>query len=181
MTHSDVVYRRASVYDLYVVDALARGLHVLHHAMWPGVFAAAGAAGRDHAHWRAAIGAPGCAAFIAECNAAAAGFVTVALAEESGSFMQPMRFARINSICVAEPVRRIGIGRGLMACAENWARGQGAVDVRLMVFNFNAGALRLYEELGYVARSTAMGKSLVPPGVAGPDDASALSHEGTSS
>ena len=47
-------------------------------------------------------------------------------------------------------------------CAEAWAREQGAVDVRLAVADFNRRAMRLYEELGYVARSTVMGKPLAP-------------------
>ena len=179
MTAGRVACRRATIDDLGVVDRLARDLHVLHHAAWPDVFATAGPAGRDDAHWRASIEGAGCAGFLAERDGTAVGFITAAIAEESGTYMQPMRFARVNSVCVLESERRFGIGRTLMACAEDWARTQGAVDLRLTVFNFNARALRLYEDLGYVARSTAMGKRLVDAGGAAPDHALPTPREGT--
>ena len=96
------------------------------------------------------------------CRRAALGFVAVATVRENLSFKPPIRHALVNSVCVARSARGGGVGRALMACAEAWAREQGAVDLRLSVFEFNRRAMRLYEELGYVARSIAMGKPLLP-------------------
>ncbi|TDM08945.1 MAG: hypothetical protein C4K60_06180 [Ideonella sp. MAG2] len=78
------------------------------------------------------------------------------------TLLQPVRYARINSVCVVEAARGQGIGRGLMRHAEQWAHGQGATDIRLTVWTFNAAAQGLYEALGYAPRSLNMGKFLEP-------------------
>ena len=64
------------------------------------------------------------------------------------------------AICVAGAVRGQGIGRTLMREAEAWARDQGATDLRLNVWAFNEGAVRLYRELGYEVRLLTLGKPL---------------------
>lgn len=152
--------RRATVDDLDAIDTLARDLCTLHHAAWPTLFTDAGSAGRDHPHWHASIVGDGHAAFVAERDGVAVGFVTVSVAQEAVSLRQPTRFATVHSICVADAVRGSGAGRALMARAEEWALAQGAVDLRLSVYDFNGRARRLYEDLGFVARSTSMGKPL---------------------
>ncbi|MDZ7811599.1 MAG: GNAT family N-acetyltransferase [Ideonella sp.] len=68
----------------------------------------------------------------------------------------------MNSVCVVEAARGQGIGRGLIGQAEQWAQSQGATDIRLTVWTFNATAQGLYEELGYAPRSLNMGKPLEP-------------------
>jgi GNAT superfamily N-acetyltransferase len=47
-----------------------------------------------------------------------------------------------------------------MEAAEAWAREHGATRLVLNVWEFNAGALRFYETLGYSAFSRNMWKSL---------------------
>jgi ribosomal protein S18 acetylase RimI-like enzyme len=47
-----------------------------------------------------------------------------------------------------------------MAQAQAWALDQGAADLRLTVWGFNAPAQRLYEELGFEMRAFEMGKRL---------------------
>ena len=56
--------------------------------------------------------------------------------------------------------RRRGIATALIRAAEDWARGRGYVEVRLDVFEFNAGARSLYERLGYATLSRQMRKPL---------------------
>lgn len=50
---------------------------------------------------------------------------------------------------VAEEHRRRGLGREIMLVAEQEARRIGAESIGLHVFGFNAGAIALYESLGY--------------------------------
>ena len=49
-----------------------------------------------------------------------------------------------------EPARqRQGLGRRLMAAAEEWLREHGAVKIQLMVRNENAATRHFYERRGY--------------------------------
>ncbi|HEX5469724.1 MAG TPA: GNAT family N-acetyltransferase [Gaiellaceae bacterium] len=52
-------------------------------------------------------------------------------------------------LMVADGYRRRGIGRALMEAAEAWGRRVGVKKIELHVFPHNAGALALYERLGY--------------------------------
>jgi ribosomal-protein-alanine N-acetyltransferase len=53
-------------------------------------------------------------------------------------------------VLVAPQARRRGIGRTLVQTVLAWARGLGAEEISLEVRQSNAGALRLYEQCGFV-------------------------------
>jgi [ribosomal protein S18]-alanine N-acetyltransferase len=57
--------------------------------------------------------------------------------------------ARLYSIAVADTARGRGLGEVLVAAAEKVARKNGCRWMRLEVRQDNAGAVRLYERLGY--------------------------------
>lgn len=57
--------------------------------------------------------------------------------------------------------RRQGYGRSILAAAEQLCREEGVVAVGLSVFGANAGALALYEALGFKVTMLQMTKSLV--------------------
>jgi len=52
-------------------------------------------------------------------------------------------------LAVREDARGRGLGRAMMAAAEDWLRARGAVKVQLMVRESNAGVIGFYEALGY--------------------------------
>jgi RimJ/RimL family protein N-acetyltransferase len=52
-------------------------------------------------------------------------------------------------LMVAREERRRGIGRALLAAAEQWARQVGVRKLELHVFPYNGAALALYESAGY--------------------------------
>jgi ribosomal protein S18 acetylase RimI-like enzyme len=57
--------------------------------------------------------------------------------------------------------QRQGIGRTLMAAAEDWLRAQAAPKIQLMVRDDNAAALGFYAALGYDVQGVAtLGKRL---------------------
>jgi ribosomal protein S18 acetylase RimI-like enzyme len=51
-------------------------------------------------------------------------------------------------LAVAESARRTGLGRRLMAAAEDWLRVRGCPKIQLMVRDTNAEALGFYAALG---------------------------------
>jgi ribosomal protein S18 acetylase RimI-like enzyme len=59
-------------------------------------------------------------------------------------------------LAVAPAARRSGVGRALMAAAEDWVGAQGIPKLMLMVRSSNAAVLGFYEQLGYVVEDTAV-------------------------
>lgn len=51
-------------------------------------------------------------------------------------------------LAVAESARRTGLGRALMAAAEDWLRARGCPKIQLMVRDGNVEALGFYAALG---------------------------------
>jgi ribosomal-protein-alanine N-acetyltransferase len=59
------------------------------------------------------------------------------------------KVARLYSIAVSHDARGRGLGEALLAAAEQVAKKRGCRRLRLEVRQDNAGAIRLYERLGY--------------------------------
>jgi ribosomal protein S18 acetylase RimI-like enzyme len=78
------------------------------------------------------------------------GSLSVRVLEPPGgaSMIRPRRRADIG-ITVTSELRGRGIGATLMDAGEAWAREQGAEVFTLDGHVANAGALRLYERMGY--------------------------------
>ena len=64
-------------------------------------------------------------------------------------FRRNTDIARLYSIAVAHEARGRGLGEALLAAVERAARARGCRHLRLEVRQDNAGAIRLYERLGY--------------------------------
>jgi ribosomal protein S18 acetylase RimI-like enzyme len=64
-------------------------------------------------------------------------------------FRAGTRSARVYSLAVNEPARGRGVGRRMMARAEQEARKRECIKMRLEVRPDNSSAIRLYEKLGY--------------------------------
>jgi [ribosomal protein S18]-alanine N-acetyltransferase len=64
-------------------------------------------------------------------------------------FRRSSPIARLYSIAVADDARGLGLGKALLAAAENHARRRGSREMRLEVRKGNRAAIRLYERLGY--------------------------------
>jgi len=154
------ICREAAESDLAQICMLGEEVNVVHHRAFPDVFAGPGEPDRHAAHWRNSIGKQDATTFVAEESGALVGFVTVGIVNESHSLFQPMRFGRVGSVGVREDWRGHGIGRELMALAQDWAARNGGLEMRLVVWAFNAHALQLYEELGYEVRSHVSAKQL---------------------
>lgn len=64
-------------------------------------------------------------------------------------------------VAVAPDRQGTGLGRRVVAAAEDWLRGAGAQKVRLMVRTTNTAVLGFYASLGYAdAECTVLGRDL---------------------
>jgi ribosomal protein S18 acetylase RimI-like enzyme len=154
-------YREAEENDLPAICTLGMQVNTLHHDAFPQLFAPPADPLRDSAHWAASVAQPLATTFVAELQAGQlAGFITVAIQDESHSLMQPIRTGRIGTIGVTPEWRGQGIGRALMQEAQEWVKARGAIELRLHVWAFNQAARRLYDELGYELRMLTLAKPL---------------------
>jgi len=152
--------REATAQDLPAICALGEEVNAIHHAAFPCIFAGPAVPERDLAHWSNSIGKVDATTLLAEEEGQTIAFVTLAVANETNSLLQPMRVGRVGSIGVTERRRGQGVGSELMQHAHAWLRLHGAAEVRLNVWTFNSGALALYRELGYEVRTMQLAKKL---------------------
>jgi ribosomal protein S18 acetylase RimI-like enzyme len=105
---------------------------------------------------------PGREVIVAVVAGAVVGMVDVTLADEPdpGSIIRPVRTADLG-ISVLDGWRGRGIGRALMAAAEQSARRRGARQVVLDMSSANAEALRFYRSLGYVTHGLLLRRPIV--------------------
>lgn len=75
-------------------------------------------------------------------------------------FANEPRGGFVYDLYVDEPHRRKGYGGGALRELEKVVGGQGVSRIWLHVFGDNAGAVRLYEQLGYQVTDLMMAKSL---------------------
>jgi ribosomal-protein-alanine N-acetyltransferase len=83
--------------------------------------------------------------FVAEREGRVVGF---AVGKAAGA--GPESLAELESVVVDAAARRGGVGRELCEAVVGWSRGQGAASVELEVRAGSAGAIALYERLGFV-------------------------------
>lgn len=156
-----VICRQANISDVPAICELGQLLNTIHHATRPDIYTAATRDfSRDTSHWMSFFDKPGQVVFMANVDETAAGFITASLSTGSGPLMQPMKFVRIGSVCMAERFWGNGIGRKLVRLVQEWGVKQDAKDIRLAVWTFNTPAIRLYEELGFETRAFEMGMPL---------------------
>jgi GNAT superfamily N-acetyltransferase len=90
------------------------------------------------------------AIFVAEVARQPVGLVEVYLRQDEPNPLRvSRRYGYLQSLMVYEPFRRRGVGTRLLETAQNWAREKGAAEMRLEIWEFEAGPLRFYEACGY--------------------------------
>jgi ribosomal protein S18 acetylase RimI-like enzyme len=146
----EIVIRAAVEGDYEALSGLYRQADRLHAEHLPDVFKVPGEHPRSRDVLLGAIASETAALLVAEHAGEVVGFVRLM---ERGTpdvpFFVARRYAQIEEIVVAEAFRRRGVGRLLMEQAHQWARGRGLQSVELTVWEFNEGAIALYESLGY--------------------------------
>ncbi len=132
---SGVAVRAAEAADLEAVRGIERGAATAPH--WAAAEYAAclegGAAGRR-------------VLLVAEVEGAVVGFAVGAV-----MVMGDEVVGEIESVAVAAAAQRLGVGWALCGAVVAWCVGRGAMEVELEVRARSAGAIALYERLGFVA------------------------------
>lgn len=90
------------------------------------------------------------ALWVAEVNGQVVGLAEVYLrADEQDAQRIAYRYGYLQWLVVDKPWRGRGIGRQLLAAAEEWSRSQGATELRLESWEVDQGPLGFYERQGY--------------------------------
>ncbi|HVY39994.1 MAG TPA: GNAT family N-acetyltransferase [Polyangia bacterium] len=146
----EVTLRRGLQEDWPGVQALLREIDELHAGLAPTFFRSAP---RAELEWRRLLGdAHGAAIVAAEGPAAPAvlGLVAVRVYDTPPEpLMHPRRRGHVETLVVAAPHRRRGIGSRLLAAASEWARARGATEMVLTAWSGNDDADAFYERHGY--------------------------------
>lgn len=100
---------------------------------------------------------PGTELFIAELDGAPSGCLLMWTLED---YFSQQWHAHVSVIAITRAAEGRGVGRALMAHAEEWARARGHRSITLSVFEGNRRAQALYERVGYATEMRRMIKRL---------------------
>jgi ribosomal protein S18 acetylase RimI-like enzyme len=100
---------------------------------------------------------PGTELFIAEVARVRAGCLLMWTLED---YFSQQWHAHVSVIAVTKEAEGHGVGRALMAHAEDWARARGHRSITLSVFEGNRRAQALYQRAGYETEMRRMTKRL---------------------
>jgi ribosomal protein S18 acetylase RimI-like enzyme len=154
--------REAKQQDHGALCGLWRQVDVLHVQLRPELFRDAPGLPRSERFLREVMRAQDQAVLVAEGNdGQLLGLVHVQVFDTpSEPQMVQRRRGHVEDLVVDAAYRRTGIGRALMAAAEEWCRDRGAFQLVLTVWTGNEEAERFYAELGYRPLSQVLGKPL---------------------
>ena len=156
-----VVLREATEQDVDALLRLFAEAHAPHLEALPHVFAPMDDAASVRAFLTGLIVRDDSGVFLAELDGNPVGCLWMTEQQTpEWTILVPRRYAMIGNVVVSAQVRRRGIGRALLDRAHRWATDRGIDEVELNVYEFNAGAIALYEQLGYATVSRKMWRSL---------------------
>ena len=117
----------------------------MHRQRCPQIFQKPPGPARERAYIQGLLADEDHGLFVAEVGGRLAGFLHV-MAHDTPPIpiLVPRRLAVVDNLVVRRDLRRAGIGRALMERAEQWARRQGATEIDLTVFEFNAAAFAFF-------------------------------------
>lgn len=87
---------------------------------------------------------------VAEKNGGIVGFVCLEYVDRPGSaYFMPQKYCHIMELGVDEQCRRQGIGKALFEAVKERAQEKGFARMELNMWEFNEGALKFYESMGF--------------------------------
>ncbi|MGC9467116.1 MAG: GNAT family N-acetyltransferase [Anaerolineae bacterium] len=153
--------RRAMLADFRALSQLFEEVDRLHREALPDLFQQARGAPREMAYIRSLIVGRDSDIIVAVNDGQIVGCVVLMIRDAPKiPILVPLQYVMIDTLVVVPDARGGGLGRQLMASAEQWAHERGIDRVELNVFEFNEGARAFYEKLGYETLSRRMVKRL---------------------
>jgi len=153
--------RPATPSDYGAMCSLWSEIDRLHARLLPDYFRISAQPPRTREEYDAALRSGDEHLAVVEDGGAVVGLVHVQLYDTPRTpQMTPRRRAHVDSLVVATPMRRRGLGRRLLEEAAFWARTRGADDLVLTVWAGNEDAERFYDAVGFTRVSSVLGKAL---------------------
>jgi GNAT superfamily N-acetyltransferase len=158
---SEILVRAAERRDYDGLCALFDELDAFHRVVLPWLFVQPAGPARSREYFEPFYAGKESAAFVADAGGDIVG-AALGLLRETNPFpiIRRARYAVLDALGVAESFRRRGVGAELTRALETWAAASGAEWVELGVYEFNEGARRFYETLGYPTLSRKLRKPL---------------------
>jgi ribosomal protein S18 acetylase RimI-like enzyme len=151
--------RQATTDDYDALCAILNEADALHSRALPHIFRAPNGPARSRDYIASIIEDAHSALWVAERAQQLVGVLLASIRDARDTpILVPRRSAVVTDIAVLEAHRRTGIGQALMRAAEEWAILQGADEIQLHVWEFNQGARRFYDALGFCTASRMMSK-----------------------
>jgi ribosomal protein S18 acetylase RimI-like enzyme len=146
---SPAIVRPATAADLKGAAALGAEIVRLHHATNPDRFFLPERVEEGYVWWLAKeIDRPEAVVLVAESDGKIVGYAYGAIQERDWSVLVD-RHGVVHDVCVAEPARRLGIGRKLVAAVIERLEQLGAPRILVHVMVQNEAAQRLVAPLGF--------------------------------
>ncbi len=151
--------RTAEITDLDALLVLSEQIGKLHFENAPFTFKQPSAA--DKPFWLSLLNDESTLFLLAESGSLVVGFLTAIITvNDTVPFIVSCPICRIGTLVVDEAHRACGIGTQLMDACVQWAKSQGAAQIRLEVMAFNQSAQKFYQQLGFQDQSHIMYRHL---------------------
>ena len=158
---TSIQIRDATLADIPALPALFLEVDRLHWEQQPDVFREVPGPTREAVYLRSLITDWKTAVIVAEIGAILVGCLVIRIQETPEiPILVPQRYAMVDTIVVAQAYQSKGLGKQMMVYAEEWVRARDIERIELNVFEFNTGAHRFYEDLGYGTLSRRMVRRL---------------------
>ena len=154
----DINIRVASESDFAAICGVLEEGDALHRTALPDVFQPTNEEIRPRDFFLARMRGPDSVVLIA-CEAEfVRGVAEVVMKKvESRVMTRARRYGVLDNLVVATTHRRRGIGKRLVAESICWAKERGARQIELNVWEFNQGAIAMYDRLGFETLRQTMG------------------------
>lgn len=147
MSAKEMVVRECRIRDLGVLEDL-ESQYSRRLLKGGGEAAAANVRRGVRAHYRRAMADPAQALLVADGGGRVLGFLHATQEDAPGDLVRAP-WGCLAILVVDRAARRRGVGTALVRAAEAWAARRRLTALQLGVHEFNRGAIRFYEKLGY--------------------------------